>query len=117
MVSEDAGSSGKRIYQSDPWGIQARWGVKMFPNAVRKLASVIRPEEAFVYRPNPAPTEDAGVFTVDPIAAGVGARKAARMLGFQPVVSRQRAMELTLAWARHARIVPAATRDEVKATQ
>jgi predicted dehydrogenase len=116
-TSSEVKALAKRIYQSEPWGTPARWGVSTFPNAVRKLASLIRPEEAFIYRPNSAPTEDTGVFTVDPIAASVSARKAARVLGFQPVVSRQRAMELTLAWARHARIVPAAARDKVEATR
>jgi hypothetical protein len=61
--------------------------------------------------------QETSVFTVDPIAAAVSARKAARILGFQPVVSRQRAMELTLAWARHARIVRAATTDGVGAAR
>ena len=116
-TSPEAKALVKRIYQSDPWGAPARWGVNTFPHAVRKLASVIRPEEAFVYRPNLVPIEDPGVFTVDPIAARVSADKAARALGFRPVVTRNRAMELTLAWARYARIVPAATRDEVGAAQ
>jgi len=98
-------------------GIPARWGVSTFPNVVRKLASVIRPEEAFVYRPNPAPAEDTGVFTIDPIRASVSAQKAARLLGFNAVVTRPRAMELTLAWARYARVVEAATRDAVGAAR
>ncbi len=116
-TSSEVKALARRIYQSDPWGIPARWGVNTFPNAVRKLASIIRPEEAFIYRPNPAPVQETSVFTVDPIAAAVSARKAARILGFQPVVSRQRAMELTLAWARHARIVRAATTDGVGAAR
>ena len=37
----------------------------------------------------------------------MSAQKAARMLGFNAVVTRPRAMELTLAWARYARIVEA----------
>jgi hypothetical protein len=91
--------------------------VNTFPNAVRKLANIIRPEEPFVYRPNSVPGEDRSLFTVDPIAARVSAEKAARALGFQPIVTRRRAMELTLAWARYARIVPAAARDEVGAAR
>ena len=116
-TSAEAKALAKRIYNSDPWGIPARWGVSTFPNVVRKLASVIRPEEAFVYRPNPAPAEDTGVFTIDPIRASVSAQKAARLLGFNAVVTRPRAMELTLAWARYARVVEAATRDAVGAAR
>jgi predicted dehydrogenase/nucleoside-diphosphate-sugar epimerase len=117
VSSREMKALARRVYQSDPWGTPARWGVETFPNAVRKLASLVRPEEAFVYRPNPSSGEDPGVFAMDPIHARVCAEKAARMLGFQPAVTRRRAMELTLAWARHARIVPAATRDEVGATR
>jgi nucleoside-diphosphate-sugar epimerase len=117
VMSPEMKALARRIYLSDPWGTPARWGVNTFPNAVRKLASLIRPEEAFVYRPNPVQSEDPGVFTVDPISARVSAAKAARVLGVQPVVTRGRAMELTLAWARHARIVPSAARDEVAAVR
>lgn len=113
VTSPEVKALAKRIYLSDPWGTPARWGVETFPNAVRKLASIIRPEEPFVYRPNPLPVENAELFTVDPIAARVSSDKAARALGFQPVVTRRRAMELTLAWARHARIVPAVTQAKV----
>jgi hypothetical protein len=71
----------------------------------------VRPEEPFIYRPNPAPAAGADTFTVDPIAARVNAEKAARVLGVKPIVSRARAMALTLDWARYARIVPAAAHE------
>jgi hypothetical protein len=41
----------------------------------------------------------------------VNAEKAARILGVTPIVSRDRAMALTLEWARYARIVPAAAHE------
>jgi len=114
-TSSEMKALAKRIYNSEPWGTPARWGVETFPNAVRKVAAMVRPEEAFVYRPNPLPTAGGDVFTVDPIHARVKAEKAARVLGVRPLVSRERAMALTLEWARHARVVPAATHEDLAA--
>src|SRR5258708_2291804 len=54
-------------------------------------------------------------FVIDPIAARVSGSKAATVLGFQAVVARPRAMELTLAWARDAGIVPAAMHEDLAA--
>jgi hypothetical protein len=59
-----------------------------------------------VYRPVPSTSSNAAPFVVNPIHASVSAAKARSVLGYEPVVSRQRAMELTLAWARYARLVP-----------
>jgi predicted dehydrogenase/nucleoside-diphosphate-sugar epimerase len=111
VTSSEVKALAKRVYQSDPWGAPARWGVETFPNAVRKVAAIVRPEEPFIYRPNPEPVGHGDMFTVDPIAARVNAEKAARVLGFKPLVSRSRAMALTLDWARYARIVPAAAHE------
>jgi len=115
LLSAETKALARRIYNSNPWGAPARWVVETFPNAVRRVARVIRPEEPFIYTPNVAPDGAAESFIIDPVRARVSAEKAARVLGFQPVVTRYRAMELTLAWARHARIVPTSARDEVAA--
>jgi predicted dehydrogenase/nucleoside-diphosphate-sugar epimerase len=115
LMSAEVKALAKRVYQSNPWGIPGRWFVETFPNAVRRVASVIRPEEPFIYRPQPGPAQDADIFVIDPVRARVSSEKAARMLGFEPAVPRLRAMELTLAWARHARIVRTSARDEVAA--
>jgi hypothetical protein len=74
---------------------------------------MIRPDEALVYRPNAVGTPDVAPFVVDPIDARVSIDKARRVLGYQPVVSRNRAMELTLAWARHARTVPSGALEDI----
>ncbi|HUK35843.1 MAG TPA: NAD-dependent epimerase/dehydratase family protein, partial [Vicinamibacterales bacterium] len=115
VTSSEVKGLAKRIYQSEPWGTPARWGVETFPNAVRRVAAIVRPEEPFIYRPNPVAAAEGDVFTVDPIAARVNAEKAARVLGVKPIVSRSRAMALTLEWARYARIVPAAAREDLAA--
>ena len=115
LLSTEVKALAKRIYNSNPWGVPGRWFVETFPGAVRRIARAIRPEEPFIYTPRPAASQPSDLFVVDPVRARVSAEKAARVLGFQPVVPRYRAMELTLAWARHARIVPAVARDEVAA--
>jgi predicted dehydrogenase/nucleoside-diphosphate-sugar epimerase len=115
LMSAEVKALAKRIYNSNPWGIPGRWFVETFPGAVRRIARAIRPEEPFIYTPKAAASQSSETFVIDPVRARVSAGKAARVLGFQPVVPRHRAMELTLAWARHARIVPAVARDEVAA--
>jgi predicted dehydrogenase/nucleoside-diphosphate-sugar epimerase len=115
LLSTEVKALAKRIYNSNPWGVPGRWFVETFPGAVRRIARAIRPEEPFIYTPQAPASQPPDMFVVDPVRARVSAEKAARVLGFQPVVPRYRAMELTLAWARHARIVPAVARDEVAA--
>jgi predicted dehydrogenase/nucleoside-diphosphate-sugar epimerase len=110
LLSSEVKQLARRIYLSDPWGTPARWGIDRFPNAASRLKNLIKPDEGFVYRPNALPTTDLSPFTVDPIHAEVSSAKASQVLGYRPVVARGQALELTLAWARHARIVPAVTR-------
>ena len=114
ITSTEAKGLARRIYNSDPWGTPARWFVDTFPEAVKKIAARVRPPEAMVYRPQRAPGMPPP-FIVDPIHARVSAAKAERVLGFHPVVDRRRAMALTLAWARFARIVPSPSHEEISA--
>jgi nucleoside-diphosphate-sugar epimerase len=111
LMSPETKGLAKRIYLSDPWGTTARWLVDHYPEAVKSLAARIRPEEGLVYRPQAGP-ETPPLFIVDPIAARVSTAKAERLLGFHPLVPRHRAMELTLAWARYARVVPSPAHEE-----
>jgi predicted dehydrogenase/nucleoside-diphosphate-sugar epimerase len=112
LLSSEAKGLAKRIYLSDPWGAPARWAVETFPAGVALLKERLRPDEGFVYRPNP-PAAELPLFTVDPIAARVSTQKAQRMLGFEPLIPREHAMELTLQWARYARVVPQSARQEM----
>ena len=113
VLSSEVKALARRIYLSDPWGTPARWGIERFPGVAQRLKRMIRPEQGLVYRPEAAGTPDLAPFVVDPIDARVSVDKAQRVLGYRPVVSRSRAMELTLAWARHARIVPGVTHEEI----
>ena len=115
VLSSEMKALAKRIYLADPWGTPVRWGIDRFPVAAEKAKRLMRPEEGFVYRPNPVAAVELPPFTVDPIEARVSTEKAARVLGYQPIVARPRAMELTLAWARHARLVPEPSRDAITA--
>jgi nucleoside-diphosphate-sugar epimerase len=57
-----------------------------------------------VYRdPAPAPP-DRVIFTIEPTMVDI--TRAKTMLGYEPLVPRDRAMQLTLEWARSARLVP-----------
>jgi predicted dehydrogenase/nucleoside-diphosphate-sugar epimerase len=106
VLSPETKGLAKRIYNAEPWGNPARWFIDTFPGATQALKNRIRPEEGLVYRPVPSTSSNAAPFVVNPIHASVSAAKARSVLGYEPVVSRQRAMELTLAWARYARLVP-----------
>jgi hypothetical protein len=117
LLSSEVKALARRIYLSDPWGTPARWGIDRFPQTASRLKNLIKPDEGFVYRPNPVRADELAPFTVDPIHAAVSADKARRMLGYRPAVPREEALELTLAWARYARIVPGTTRAAVPATQ
>ena len=117
VLSPEVKALARRIYLSDPWGTPARWGIDRFPQAASRLKNLIKPDEGFVYRPNPVRADDLAPFTVDPIHAEVTAAKAHRLLGYEPVVSRQEALELTLAWAQYSRIVPNVRRAAVAAAR
>jgi predicted dehydrogenase/nucleoside-diphosphate-sugar epimerase len=106
ITSAEAKGLAKRIYQSDPWGTPARWFISTFPNVVERIKDQIRPSEPLVYRPRPPAGSIAAPFVVDPIHAAVSTEKIRTMLGYEPIVDRQRAMELTLRWAINARIAP-----------
>jgi predicted dehydrogenase/nucleoside-diphosphate-sugar epimerase len=113
VLSPEVKALARRIYLSDPWGTPARWGIDRFPKAASRLKNLIKPDEGFVYRPNPVKPDSLAPFTVDPIHAEVTAEKARRVLGYHPVVSREQALALTLTWAQYARIVPSTTSESV----
>jgi predicted dehydrogenase/nucleoside-diphosphate-sugar epimerase len=114
VISSEVKGLVRRIYQSEPWGTPSRWVVDRFPWAVEAIANRLRPSKPFIYRPV-SPLQQESPFIVDPIAARVSTLKAQRMLGYEPVVDRPRAMALTLAWAQYARIVDQQVHDAVVA--
>jgi predicted dehydrogenase/nucleoside-diphosphate-sugar epimerase len=105
IVSAETKALAKKVFNSDPWGTPARWFIDRFPGPTSRLKQWIKPETGFIFQPAPR-ASTASPFVVDPIHASVSAEKARRMLGFEPVVTRERALALTLDWARFARVVP-----------
>jgi len=85
---------------------------------VEKLKGWVRPEEAFVYRPNPVVNDELSPFRVDPIAARVSADKARRVLGYEPLVARASGRWRSRSNGHgHARLVPERSREEVGAAR
>lgn len=97
---------GKRILQTDPLGTLPRWLLERFPSLKERILRLVNAGGLPVAR---RPVNSAGGEggTVEMSAASflVNSEKVRRVLGAVPVVSRQRAMELTLEWVRHARLV------------
>jgi nucleoside-diphosphate-sugar epimerase len=60
-------------------------------------------DSVLIYKREPPPPGD--VVVMGSGGALVSIDKLRRVLGFEPPVSRARALELTLAWAQHARII------------
>ena len=61
-------------------------------------------DAAVIYRPIAAGTDEELVYYGEP--ARVSIEKAKAELGFVPPVSHERAVALTVAWARYARLLP-----------
>src|SRR5262249_45908290 len=85
-----------------PIGAAPRWALATFPGferAVRRLAGADKPT---VFRKAAAAGGDWAALRSAPFLCRVD--RARRVLGYETVVPRARAMELTLEWVRHARI-------------
>lgn len=93
---------GKRILAADPWGRFPRWLLDRSPRFDAWVKAKVGTEAALIYR-RPAPAAR-DVMTIRPRGGAVSVEKARKVLGYAPPVSRERALELTLCWARDARL-------------
>jgi nucleoside-diphosphate-sugar epimerase len=94
----------KRVLQTDPLGTMPRWALGRFPALERRLRRWFNVEALPIYRrPGPAAPDD--VVEMGATTFLVSSAKAKRVMGHKGVVSRQRAMELTLDWVRHAKLI------------
>ncbi|MFL5341519.1 MAG: NAD-dependent epimerase/dehydratase family protein, partial [Gemmataceae bacterium] len=106
VTSAEFRALGKRVLQTDPLGTLPRWALQRYPGLRRRVRSLVKASDgAPVYRRPAATAPNAD----DVVEMGlsryfVSSEKARRVLGYTPVVSRQRAMELTLEWVRYARL-------------
>jgi nucleoside-diphosphate-sugar epimerase len=104
LTSAEAKSLARKYLQTDPVGNLPRALLERSPWLERGLRRLFKLDRPLVYRPpaaDPAPR-----IVMNPREAFVNPGKARRVLGFAPAVPVDRALELTLAWIRHARLVP-----------
>jgi nucleoside-diphosphate-sugar epimerase len=95
---------GRRVLDTDPIGTLPRWTIENLPATERWLRRVVGADDTLpIYKREP-PRGGEIVF-MGSGGALVSIGKLRRVLGFEPPVPRARALELTLAWARHARVV------------
>jgi predicted dehydrogenase/nucleoside-diphosphate-sugar epimerase len=99
LTSAELRSFARRCVQTDPYGRLPRWLIERFPR-LRKLLKLDAP---VVYRPV-QPTASPPL-TMSFIPARIGIDKARKLLGYEPALSRSEALETTLAWVRHTRLI------------
>jgi predicted dehydrogenase/nucleoside-diphosphate-sugar epimerase len=94
----------KKALNTDPPGRLPRGLLERFPGAERWLRRRLGMDRPEVYL-RPEPAGPGGPVRVTPRLGCVCIDKARNLLGYQPPVSREQALELTWEWVRHARIV------------
>jgi predicted dehydrogenase/nucleoside-diphosphate-sugar epimerase len=104
LTSPEFKSLGRRILQTDPIGTLPRVMIARFPSLERGLRRLVKADSGpAIYRREPKTA--AGFVEMGSGGALISIDKARRVLGYEPVVSRTRAIELTLDWIKYARLV------------
>jgi nucleoside-diphosphate-sugar epimerase/predicted dehydrogenase len=93
----------KKVMWTDPFGVWPRRIWERSPNLQRRVLGAMGVDAAVVYREPRAPEAEQVVFEIDPTLVVID--KAVRELGYSPVVSTARSMELTRDWGRWARLL------------
>ena len=104
ITSSEFKSLGRRVLQTNPVGTLPRWALARFPSLERLARRVVGADGSLpVYRRQPERVSE----WVEMGSGGalVSIAKARRLLGYDPPVKRERALELTLDWIKHARLV------------
>lgn len=104
IKSAEFKSLGRRVLATDPIGTMPRATMERFPSLERGLRSLIGADDSLpIYRP------DSGTRSPTVLMGSDGVRlsndKMMERLAWSPPVSSTDALELTLDWVRHARIV------------
>jgi nucleoside-diphosphate-sugar epimerase len=108
FTSTELMALGKKLLQTDPLGRLPRRVLQACPRLKEGLRHLLELDRPSVHQqpglPSPAmpPLE---LFELYAHPAPVRVEKARRILGYSAVVPRDRAMELTLAWLRSARLI------------
>jgi predicted dehydrogenase/nucleoside-diphosphate-sugar epimerase len=95
----------KKSLNTDPPGRLPRWLLERFPGLERGLRRRLRMDRPVIYR-RPEPAALGGPVCVTPRQGRICIDRARKVLGYEPLVPRERALQLTWEWACHARIVP-----------
>jgi predicted dehydrogenase/nucleoside-diphosphate-sugar epimerase len=94
----------KRVLKAEPIYSAGKATLEAVPPLKRVVTKALGIDTPFVYQPEPvAAAED---FLFDLTRVEVRRTKAEQVLGLRSPVSRDRALALTLAWARAARVLP-----------
>jgi predicted dehydrogenase/nucleoside-diphosphate-sugar epimerase len=100
LTSAEFRALGRKYLATDPVGRLPRWLLDCLPGLRRRLVA----SGPLVYQ-EAQPEVGREPLILNPFPARIGLDKARRLLGYQPLVAEPRAMELTLQWLRHSRLV------------
>jgi nucleoside-diphosphate-sugar epimerase/predicted dehydrogenase len=93
---------GKKVLNEHPVGKFPRWVLERSPWLDRKVRKLVGTEAVMVYRrPTPVPDD---LMKVRRRSGLVCIKRACRLLGYEPPSSREKALQLTLAWIRNSRV-------------
>jgi nucleoside-diphosphate-sugar epimerase len=108
VVSPEFRALARKLLETDPIGCLPRWALERFPRLERLLRRLVRADSSLpVYRRAGSASGDQlpdDTIRMGSADANLPIDKARRLLGFEPTVPREQAMQLTLDWIRHARI-------------
>jgi hypothetical protein len=104
VTSPEFKSLGRRILVTDPIGTVPRKSMAQYPSIERRIRRIIKADDTLpVYRRATAETGE--LVHMGSGGAVLSIQKLRDRLGFIPVVTRNEALQLTVDWVRHARIV------------
>lgn len=104
-LSAESKALAKRVLATDPVGKPGRWVLERFPAVETRLRAMLGMDTPVIY--HRAESSAADVLRMMPRPATLDVTKARTVLGYGPLLPRDEALALTLAWARHANILPA----------
>jgi predicted dehydrogenase/nucleoside-diphosphate-sugar epimerase len=104
ITSSEFKSLGRRVLETKPVGTLPRWGLESFPALERAARRMVGADGSLpIYRREAEAAND----WVEMGSGGalVSIDKARRLLGFDPLIKRDEALEFTVDWIKHARLV------------
>ncbi len=104
LIAPEFKAFGRKVLQTDPLGTLPRWLLKRVPGCESLARRIIGAnDELPIYRrPSLAGPADIAEMGSDDVRISI--EKVCRALGYHPIVSRERALELTLEWVQYARL-------------